>query len=208
MIRLRALSAVMALSFTVLGGCGASARNAEPSTGPVPSAETLCAQGDQAACAEAKRVAEIYRRLPLGSLPDSDTATPTVSGHGEIALHRSGGGTFTVPVSINGAITLEFTIDSGAADVSIPADVVMTLMRTGTVNRSDFLGSRTYVLADGSTTPSPIFRIRSLRVGGREVQNVTASIAPVKGGLLLGQTFLRHFGSWSFDNRRGVLVLD
>ena len=33
-------------------------------------------------------------------------------------------------------------------------------------------------------------------------------IAPTKGGLLLGQSFLHQFGSWSIDNRRGVLVLD
>jgi hypothetical protein len=45
-------------------------------------------------------------------------------------------------------------------------------------------------------------------VGNREITNVTASIAPVKGGLLLGQSFLRQLGSWSIDNRRGVLVLD
>jgi predicted aspartyl protease len=132
---------------------------------------------------------------------------PAASGRSEIALHTAGG-TFTVPVSINGAITLQFTIDSGAADVSIPADVVLTLMRTGTIDRGDFLGNRTYVMADGSTAPSPTFRIRSLRVGEREVRNVTGSIAPVKGGLLLGQSFLRQFGSWSIDNRRGVLVLE
>jgi hypothetical protein len=45
-------------------------------------------------------------------------------------------------------------------------------------------------------------------VGDHEATNVTASVAPVNGGLLLGQSFLRHFGSWSFDNGRGVLVLD
>ena len=41
------------------------------------------------------------------------------------------GGTFVVPVEINGAITLDFTVDSGAADVSVPADVFSTLARTG-----------------------------------------------------------------------------
>jgi hypothetical protein len=66
----------------------------------------------------------------------------------------------------------------------------MTLMRTGTIDRSDFLGNRTYVMADGSTAPSLTFRIRSLRVGDHEVRNVTASITPVKGGLLLGQRLL------------------
>jgi hypothetical protein len=140
-------------------------------------------------------------------VPPNNIASPVMNGHSEIALHGEGGA-FTVPVSINGAITLQFTIDSGAADVSIPADVVLTLMRTGTIGRGDFLGNRTYVMADGSTAPSPTFRIRSLRVGDREVRNVTGSIAPVKGGLLLGQSFLTRFGSWSIDNRRGVLVLD
>ena len=37
-----------------------------------------------------------------------------------------------VPVQINGAITLDFTVDSGAADVSVPADVFSTLARTET----------------------------------------------------------------------------
>ena len=41
---------------------------------------------------------------------------------------------------INGVIELNFTLDSGASDVLIPADVVMTLLRTGTLRESDFLG--------------------------------------------------------------------
>jgi clan AA aspartic protease (TIGR02281 family) len=170
-------------------------------------AQAMCADGGaaRAAAAAACRFANIPNPAPKA--PDASIPTPLASGHSEIALRREGGG-FTVPVSVNGAITLAFIIDSGATDVSIPADVVLTLMRTGTIDPGDFLGSRTYVMADGSTAPSPIFRIRSLRVGDREVRNVTASIAPAKGSLLLGQSFLRQFGSWSIDNRRGVLVLD
>ena len=45
---------------------------------------------------------------------------------------RKEGGTFVAPVLINGAITLDFTVDSGAADVSVPADVFSTMQRTGT----------------------------------------------------------------------------
>jgi len=117
------------------------------------------------------------------------------------------GGTYLVPVSINDQLTLKFIIDSGAADVSIPADVVLTLVRTGTLTSDDFLGSQTYTLADGSTTPSQRFVIRSLRVGDRVLENVTGSIAPVQGSLLLGQSFLSRFNSWSFDNQRQVLIL-
>ena len=112
-----------------------------------------------------------------------------------------------MPFLINNAITLDFIVDSGAADVSIPADVVMTLFRTGTLEKSDFLGEKTYVLADGSEVPSQTFRIRSLKVGSTVLQNVTGSVASVKGSLLLGQSFLGRFKSWSIDNTGPALRL-
>jgi predicted aspartyl protease len=113
-----------------------------------------------------------------------------------------------VPVTINNQLTLKFVVDSGASDVSIPTDVVSTLVRTGTITAADFLGSQTYKLADGSTVPSQRFQIRSLKVGNRTLENVTANIEPVAGQLLLGQSFLRRFKSWSIDNARSALILN
>jgi clan AA aspartic protease (TIGR02281 family) len=123
----------------------------------------------------------------------------------EIPLQKLNG-TLVVPVSINGALTLNFVVDSGATDVSVPADVVLTLIRTGTLLTEDFLGTKTYRLADGSTFPSATFRIRSLKVGSREIENVVASVAKVEGSLLLGQSFLNRFKSWSIDNQRQLLL--
>jgi predicted aspartyl protease len=60
----------------------------------------------------------------------------TASGDAESIPLSMQGGTFVIPVLINGQITLNFTIDSGAADVSIPADVVSTLIRTGQFKRA------------------------------------------------------------------------
>jgi aspartyl protease family protein len=118
------------------------------------------------------------------------------------------GGTFKVPVLINGVIPLLFTVDSGAADVSIPADVVMVMVRTGTLEDSDFLGTQTYRLADGSTVPSQTFRIRTLKVGDRVIENVTGSVTGVEGSLLLGQSFLSRFHRWSINNSKQVLELE
>jgi uncharacterized protein len=119
----------------------------------------------------------------------------------------SDGGTFKVPVTVNGQLTLNFIVDSGASDVSIPADVFMTLVRTGTITDADYLDKRTYKLADGSTTPSQRFVIRSLKVGDKTLENVVGSIARVEGDLLLGQSFLSRFDSWSIDNHLQALVL-
>lgn len=131
---------------------------------------------------------------------------PAASASSEVTLVESGG-TLTVPVEINETIKLGFVLDSGASDVQIPADVAQTMLRSGTLDRSDFLGQRTYRLADGSTLPSYIFRIRSLRVGNVVVSNVTGAIAPPDGELLLGQSFLSRLRSWSIDNGRRVLAL-
>ena len=117
------------------------------------------------------------------------------------------GGTFKVPVRLNDQLTLDFMVDSGASDVTVPADVVMTLIRTKTITDSDFRGEQVYVLADGSRVKSRTFILRSLRVGNQTVQNVEASVADIKGSLLLGQSFLRRFKTWSSDNTTNELVL-
>jgi clan AA aspartic protease (TIGR02281 family) len=124
-----------------------------------------------------------------------------------VALIREHG-TFVVPVLINDKITLKFTVDSGAADVSIPADVFSTLVRAETIEETDMLDSQTYVLADGSKQRAHRFRIRTLRVGSLELRNVVASVAPTSGTLLLGQSFLERLSFWSFDNQQHLLVMN
>jgi predicted aspartyl protease len=140
---------------------------------------------------------------------DHAVAPQPLSGMGESAVPMiSDGGTFKVPVTINRQLTLNFVVDSGAADVSIPADVFMTLVRTGTITDADFLDKQTYQLADGSTIPSQRFVIRTLKIGDKTLENVVGGIAPVAGSLLLGQSFLSRFKSWSIDNQRRALILN
>lgn len=47
-----------------------------------------------------------------------------------------------------------------------------------------------------------------MKVGDRTIENVIGAVADVTGSLLLGQSFLSKFNSWSVDNSRQVLVLD
>jgi predicted aspartyl protease len=53
----------------------------------------------------------------------------------------------------------------------------------------------------------PRFVLRELKVGDLTVKDVTASIGPAKGDLLLGESFLSRLGSWAIDNNRHVLRL-
>jgi clan AA aspartic protease (TIGR02281 family) len=170
--------------------------------------------------AEAQRLAQGC----LYNYADCDVQTPQVAGREKNGApstaptqnpsFRTGvqlkmdGGIFVVAVEINGTMTLDFAIDSGASDVSVPADVFSALKRRGTIKESDFIGKRTYVLADGSKLESVTFRIRSLRVGDMVVENVRGSVASSQGSLLLGQSFLERFKSWSIDNTKHEILLE
>ncbi len=121
-------------------------------------------------CIKKKNDISVTQEIIDTNLEEKQPATITVP-------LRKVSGVFSVPVTINNAITLDFLIDSGAADASIPADVVLTLVRTGTVLKSDFTGTRTYTLADGSTVPSSLFRIRSLQIGDTVLNNIIASVS-------------------------------
>jgi hypothetical protein len=117
------------------------------------------------------------------------------------------GGTFSIPVQLNNTVTLNFVLDTGAADVAVPADVVSTLLRSGTLTERDFVGSATYVMADGSKIPSPRFVLREVRIGNHSVRDVLASASSARGQPLLGQTFLSKLPHWSVDYRRNVLLV-
>src|SRR5712691_3051708 len=89
------------------------------------------------------------------------------------------GGVYEIPVEINGAITLNFVLDTGASEVNIPADVALTLYRTGTIRETDFLPGQTYRLADGSLLKSSRFLLQSLKIGNSRITNVPASVGNI-----------------------------
>jgi predicted aspartyl protease len=75
--------------------------------------------------------------LLVAAASSSSTFAGPKSSQVTVPLKVSGGGTFSVPVEINGRMTLDFILDSGVSDVSLPSDVFTALKRTGTVKESD-----------------------------------------------------------------------
>src|SRR3954470_19630010 len=137
------------------------------------------------------------------------TASPVPPAAAEtIQLKKHAGGGFLIPGRVNDAVAVTFILDTGASDVLIPDEVARELESAGKLDRGDFLGTRTYVLADGSKIPSRRILLRQLTVGDVTVSNVTANIGRSGSPPLLGQSFLSKFASWTLDNERNVLVLN
>jgi len=148
----------------------------------------------------------------MGSAAMSQGATPSVargSSSGStiaVALRRVAG-VLVVPAMLNEGVVANFVVDSGASDVVIPEAVAQMLRQSGKLSESDFTGSQTARLADGSTVRQRTFVLHSLRVGNKVLENVRASLVPGKGVPLLGQSFLQRFSAWAIDNERQLLVL-
>jgi hypothetical protein len=117
------------------------------------------------------------------------------------------GRNYLVPGVVNNVTTLNFIVDSGASDVTIPADVVATLKNMGTLSDEDFTGRQIVGLADGSRVSSETFRLRSLTIGDWLVKDVPAAVTPAGAPPLLGQAFFSHVRTWSIDNDNQILVL-
>lgn len=145
-----------------------------------------------------------------GQWVECDTANPegcnSDSPTREIHLNKWRG-VYALPVKVNGVLTLNFVLDTGAAEVNIPSGVASRLLRNGTIGQEDFLPGRIYQLADGSLVKSSRVILKELDLGGIKVSGVTASIGPESAYLLLGQSFLNRLGPWSLDSKRDLLLI-
>jgi clan AA aspartic protease (TIGR02281 family) len=133
---------------------------------------------------------------------------PMPNNEEEISLTFSQG-VYKLPVRVNNLITMDFILDLGASNVSISPDLFAVLIKSGTIKSSDFIGTETYQLADGSTAKSKTFYLRKLMIGNIEISNVKATVSnSINAPLLLGQSALKKLGTYSIDNKKLVLKIN
>jgi len=118
------------------------------------------------------------------------------------------GGVFVLPAILNGGAETYFVVDSGAGNVQIPQEVAEELTRKGTLSQADFLGERTFVVADGRKLQQKLIRLRSIQVGNRSMENVLATVGAPHSQALLGQSLLRRLNWWKIDNVKNAIELE
>jgi len=134
-------------------------------------------------------------------------AVGDASGPIDVAMKRKDGNLW-VPAQINKVVTIDFVIDSGASDITLPRDVYLTLIRSGTLTKANYVGTAQYGIADGSEVKGVKFKLASLQVGNQILTDVVASVMPSDSATpLLGLSFLSRFQSWAIDNNSGTLKL-
>jgi aspartyl protease family protein len=153
------------------------------------------------ACEQRDSLSKLLAQTNAKAVPDSAQTRTTAQ------FHRMGG-VFVLPAVINGGTKSYFIVDSGAANVQIPEELADELKRAGTLTESDFLGQRRFTLADGSGLQQRVFRLKTLQIGDRTMENVLAAVGAPRSRALLGQSFLRRLSWWKIDNVKNAMEFE
>jgi len=102
---------------------------------------------------------------------------------------------------------MNFTLDSGAAGLSIQHRVADQLISEGRLAPADFRRVITSVLADNRKVLAQLYILKAVTIAGRTIYDVPCIVGDDNSMMLLGQSVLKKFKSRSIDNERQVLML-
>ncbi|MEO5332172.1 MAG: retroviral-like aspartic protease family protein [Magnetococcus sp. YQC-5] len=122
-------------------------------------------------------------------------------------LTRGGKGQYWIPVLVNGQLTVEFLIDTGANIVVIPRNIIDKLAAMKSVTSKDWLGMTTATMADGSSGRHAMVRVDTIQIGRHVLKNMAAGVTPANGIPLLGTSALEQLGAWRIDSQKRYLSI-
>ncbi|GAB3942768.1 hypothetical protein GCM10028805_07880 [Spirosoma harenae] len=144
---------------------------------------------------------------PASTSAPKPTLTQLGSGPTEVVMEKEKG-VYKIPVLINGH-PMKFILDTGASLISISSTEAEFMAKQGTISEDDIIGHSKFEDANGDISPGDIIRLKSVQIGDRVLENVSANVVrSTKAPLLLGQSALSKFGKISLDYRRNVVTFD
>lgn len=116
-------------------------------------------------------------------------------------------GVLYVPCKVNG-LDMNFIFDTGASDVTISISEALFMIKNGYIDESEILGATLHRIANGDIAEGTQIILRRIEIGEVVLNNVPASIIhTIDAPLLLGQSALEKFGSFSIDYSKDILII-
>jgi hypothetical protein len=117
-------------------------------------------------------------------------------------------GVYEIPVTINGSIKLNFIMDTGASDMFITPEILLTLIRSKTIDDDDLLEGQYYQNATGDINENVRFNIKEIKIGNTTVKNVSCALSEnLEAPILLGQSVLSKLGKIMLDFKSATFYI-
>lgn len=125
----------------------------------------------------------------------------------EVPITRKAGGTFNVDCTVNG-LSLNMIFDTGASDVTISKVEADFMLKNNYLSKEDIKGKKYYQIADGGIAEGTVITLKEVKIGDAVLHNVDASVVKSqKAPLLLGESVLQKFGTFTVDNINSKLII-
>lgn len=150
---------------------------------------------------------EIYRQENMqatgGKNPNSELSEKVCF----IPFTKDGGGTLTVPCTING-LPLHFCFDTGCSDVSMSQVEATFMLKNGFLSKDDIVGKQRFSDALGNVSEGTVIILKNVKFGDLTLKNVRASVVKNQiAPLLLGQSVLNRAGKVEIDYDNKQLIM-
>jgi clan AA aspartic protease (TIGR02281 family) len=117
-------------------------------------------------------------------------------------------GTYEIPCTIND-LPLRFIFDTGASDITLSSVEAAFMLKNNYLNEYDFRDRRNYRTASGDIVEGTKVRLRKIKIGELELNNIEASIVHKQNApLLFGQSALGKFVKITIDNKNNEIIFE
>lgn len=118
------------------------------------------------------------------------------------------GGVKYIPVKLNG-VGMNMIFDTGCSGLSISSLELVSMLKSGSISESDFMGTQESQIADGTVVVQQVVNIAEVEIGGNGgilCQNVEATVSDnMEAPVLLGNGVLDNVNSIEVDNVHKVI---
>jgi len=117
-------------------------------------------------------------------------------------------GVYEIPCTVND-LPLKFIFDTGASDITISSLEAAFMLKNNYLNEYDFRDRRNYRTASGDIVEGTKVRLRKIKVGDLELNNIEASVVHNQNApLLFGQSALGKFVKITIDNKNNEITFE
>lgn len=156
---------------------------------------------------EFKTLIDEYKAKPIcinTEIEQTGGITETIS---EIQMKKLYSGVYEVPCTIND-LPLKFLFDTGASSVTISSVEASFMLKNDYLKEDDIKNKEYYSVATGEIREGTTIRLREIKIGDVQLNNIDALIIHnQQASLLLGQNVLERFGTITIDNINSKLII-
>lgn len=102
---------------------------------------------------------------------------------------------------------MKFTYERLADGLQVSLEQALSLLRSGAISKTDFLGNPDEVLAGGTIAHKAEFTLKEIRIANQQITNIKAKVNhSLEVPMYFGDLILKQFGTYTIDQEKKQII--